>query len=177
MGWDAAPDSSLTVLYLDSESLTHLGRGRSGPFMTGWAGVDLYEVLWQSPRAVSAQQTGGDPKRALGREGKRNGERRRGLCANRPSALVVRHHPLPRSRRVPPPHSLRDSGMRPQAQTLAWPCLSWGPTPCLWPQEGRDPRATASPKPNKASPWSLLAFQPRHPLSSLIIKWPSGWRV
>lgn len=87
---------------------------------------------------------------------------------------LVRHHPLPCSRRVPPPHSLRDSGMRPQAQTLAWPCLSWGPTPCLWPQEGRDPRAIASPKPNKASPWSLLAFQSHHPLSSLIIKWPSG---
>lgn len=71
---------------------------------------------------------------------------------------------------LPPPPCL---GQEPPAQTLAWPCLSRGPAPCLWAREGHDPRAIASPKPSKARPWSLRAFQPHNPFSSLIIKWPS----
>lgn len=50
------------------------------------------------------------------------------------------------------------------------PCLSQGPVYGL---RGHDPRAITSPKPNKARARSLPAFQPCHPLSSLIIKRPS----
>ena len=74
---------------------------------------------------------------------------------------VPQHSPLS-SCQVPPTPPPTAGSTRPRAQTLAWPCLSRGPPPCLWAQEGRDPRAIASPKPNKARPWSLLA-------SSLIV--------
>lgn len=86
----------------------------------------------------------------------------------------------PRSRAPPallppgvPQPPRRDSDTRPLSQTLARPCLSQGPAPCLWAREGHDPRAITSPKPNKARARSLPAFQPCHPLSSLIIKRPS----
>lgn len=80
--------------------------------------------------------------------------------------------PLPFMRRPVPPPTPAGLSMRSAAQTLAWPCLSGGPPPCLWAEEGRDPRAVTSPKPNKARPWSLRAFQPHRPFSSLIIKRP-----
>lgn len=70
-------------------------------------------------------------------------------------------------------HPLHDSGSRPPAQTLAWPCLSRGPAPCLWAQEGHDPRAITSPKPNKARPGHCGPPSLITPFPSLIIKWPS----
>ena len=85
-------------------------------------------------------------------------------CSRAPPALLPPGVPQPPQ---------RDSDTRPLSQTLARPCLSQGPAPCLWAREGHDPRAITSPKPNKARARSLPAFQPCHPLSSLIIKRPS----
>lgn len=125
------------------------------------AGADGSQSLPSSGRGlaliVNARKTGSE-RRWERKE--RTGRGGHPLCAERPRPPALPSRP---SAPLPAPCSRQCEAT---AQTLAWPCLSRGPTPCLWAQEGRDPRAIASPKPNKARPWSLLA-------SSLVVPYPA----